>query len=326
MYLNGISVIVCCYNSASRLPETLKHLALQNMPTNILWELVVINNASTDNTSNVAFTEWSKLDCSRVKLTIIDEPRLGLSHARARGIEHATYEYVVFCDDDNWLDQNYLYKAYTILNGDETIAALGGQSTATSTINFPTWFESSKTNYAVGKQAIGSGEITYRKHLWGSGIVIRKSLFKTAFHGFASVLHGRKKNELASGEDSEMCMRFILMGYRLYYSEDLMFIHYIPKERLTVDYNKRLMDGFIVAHEMLNIYSRLIDMRSLSAKEKLILTSKSIIKTIFAQLFNVSRWNVKLEGLNIYLHTNKKFKFIDEKVIQIKEFSNKARY
>ncbi len=50
----GVSVVVCCYNSAPRLPETLMHLFAQIVNPDIKWEIIIINNASTDDTLEVA--------------------------------------------------------------------------------------------------------------------------------------------------------------------------------------------------------------------------------------------------------------------------------
>jgi glycosyltransferase involved in cell wall biosynthesis len=96
--MNGISVIVCCYNSVSCLPETLKYLALQQIPSNIHCEVIIVNNASTDDTVGVTINEWEKLKCTEVEFHIINQLVSGLSNARKKGIEVAKYEYILFCD------------------------------------------------------------------------------------------------------------------------------------------------------------------------------------------------------------------------------------
>ena len=55
----GVSVIVCCYNSAERLPETLKYLSMQNVPENMPWEIIIVDNNSTDSTNDVAMEIWN---------------------------------------------------------------------------------------------------------------------------------------------------------------------------------------------------------------------------------------------------------------------------
>ena len=320
MYQDGVSVIVCCYNSALRLPQTLKHLALQEVPKEISWEIIVVNNNSTDNTVDIASNEWLKLNSPAISFKIVNELKPGLSHAREKGLQTSEFDFIIFCDDDNWLDNKYLTTAYEIISKNKKIAVLGGQSTAISTISLPDWFEDSKTNYAVGKQAEYSRDVCHRKHLWGSGIVLRKQVYINAFENFPSLLTGRKGEELSSGEDSEMCMRFILMGYQLFYSESLTFKHFISQERLTEDYNNKLIHGFIKAHEILKIYAQFIDVRNLGIKEKYTLLTKSLLRLLISRITKIKRWNTNAEKSNIYLTAGFPFKAISKNEILIRQF------
>ena len=179
---SGVSVIICCYNSSERLPETLKHLAMQVVPHDISWEIIVVNNVSTDNTSEIAETEWRKYDHPFVKFRIIDEKKPGLSFARKKGAEEASYTYLIFCDDDNWLDPSYINNAFTILGNDSEIGALGGKSTATTDDNgFPEWFKSKQNGFAVGAQSLIQGDVSQTCSLWGAGLVTKKELFINCF-------------------------------------------------------------------------------------------------------------------------------------------------
>jgi hypothetical protein len=54
-------------------------------------------------------------------------PGPGLAYARRRGVMEAAYEYIVFCDDDNWLAPDYLSIAREILF-DPKVGAAGGQA------------------------------------------------------------------------------------------------------------------------------------------------------------------------------------------------------
>ncbi len=56
----GVSVIICCYNSSSRIIPTLQNLVKQRVPNHIPWEVIVVNNASTDNTGEVAKETWQR--------------------------------------------------------------------------------------------------------------------------------------------------------------------------------------------------------------------------------------------------------------------------
>ena len=99
--MKGVSVIICCYNSSKRLGETLKHLSVQKI-NDTPCEIIIVDNASTDNTASLARETWDALGSS-IPMRIINESKPGLSHAREAGINASSYTYIIFCDDDNWL-------------------------------------------------------------------------------------------------------------------------------------------------------------------------------------------------------------------------------
>ena len=82
--MKGISIIICCYNSAERLPKTLEHLANQVVSKNILWNVILVNNNCTDNTVEIAKNEWDKYDL-RIEMNIVDELQSGLLPECFRG-------------------------------------------------------------------------------------------------------------------------------------------------------------------------------------------------------------------------------------------------
>ena len=88
MKAQGVSIIICCHNGAERLPETIRHIARQRVPAHIPWELLIIDNGSTDDTALVARKEWQKHRVDTY-IRIVRESTLGLSYARARGFREA---------------------------------------------------------------------------------------------------------------------------------------------------------------------------------------------------------------------------------------------
>ena len=137
--MSNISVVLCCYNSSIRLPKTLEHLALQNLSPNISCEIIVIDNNSSDNTFELAASEWAKLGAP-FPLQTIRESKPGLSHARNTGVLSAKYQYICFCDDDNWLFPDYIQTAVEIMDADSSIGILAGQGIAVSDVEIPNWF------------------------------------------------------------------------------------------------------------------------------------------------------------------------------------------
>ena len=106
-----ISVIICCYNSSSRIVPTLEHLLLQKRSYVIKWELIIVDNNSTDNLESIVNKVWEQ---SNIPLSIVKESQPGLSFARMKGIETATSDLLIFCDDDNWLASNFIQKSFEI--------------------------------------------------------------------------------------------------------------------------------------------------------------------------------------------------------------------
>lgn len=299
---NGVSVVICCYNSEARLSKTLQHIAKQNVEFGILWEVIIVNNNSNDRTSEVAKLEWEKYNC-RAQFKIINEIKPGLSFTREKGIIESKFEYILFCDDDNWLNEDYIQTVVELLNNDNKIAAVGGYGTAVSNSVLPEWFEKYEAGYAVGKRGCNTGYLNGNHLLTGAGMAFRKSLYLEAFSKLPSLLTDRKGDELSSGGDSEICLRFMLMGYRLYFDERLVFKHFIPAERLTLDYKEKLHAGFAQASHFLSIYSSLILFKNYNFITKTIFAIKSMIILSITIPCKIKRWNYNDTINNLYLLT-----------------------
>lgn len=52
--MEGISIIICCFNSAKRLPENLRHISSQQVGKGVDWEVIIVNNNSSDDTARAA--------------------------------------------------------------------------------------------------------------------------------------------------------------------------------------------------------------------------------------------------------------------------------
>ena len=99
-----VSVVVATYNRCEIMPGTLESLINQEGDT--AYEVIVVDNNSTDDTRNVI----NKLRTKRgyEKLTYHFEEKQGVSHARNRGIAAARASIIAFTDDDirpasNWI-------------------------------------------------------------------------------------------------------------------------------------------------------------------------------------------------------------------------------
>lgn len=256
----GVSLVICCHNSAERLPETLKHIALQKVKKEILWEVVVVDNASTDETAKVADYTWKGFD-AEVSFYIVDQPIIGLSNARKMGFECARYEFVLFCDDDNWLDENYVETAYNILSTNKSIGILGGLGEPVFEGNPPEWMGMLRL-FAVGPQGTQSGKVDSHV-VFGAGFVIRQSAYsKLTKAKIKSLLSDRVAGTLSSGGDYELCYLIALAGYEVWYDNRLKFKHFLPKSRLTWEYYYKFISESSQCFEILEPYKFLVEHKS----------------------------------------------------------------
>lgn len=259
-----ISIIVCCYNSAERLPKVLDHLACLSVPQDFSLELIIVNNNSSDSTGTIASHLWNELK-SPFPIIVVDEPNPGLMHARRTGMEKASGLYVVFCDDDNWLASNYVELAVQIFHSNPKVGVIGGHGTAVSTSTLPGWFKQEERHYAVGSQASESGVVTKRGYVWGAGMVLKRPVyFDLLESGFKSFCSGRSGESLLAGDDSEICKWHILAGYELWYEQELLFDHFMPEVRLTKSYLDNMKIGFKKSQVFLRVYDKVIRRRSIS--------------------------------------------------------------
>lgn len=299
MKTNGISIILCCYNSELKLFRTLEHLAKQEVEDNIVWEIIVVDNASDDNTTEVAYAIWKELNVN-VPLTVVSELNPGLVNARIRGVQTANYEYLLFCDDDNWLRRDYVQNAIDIMNADSKIGVLGGQSVLVPGNHSPEWWPKYQGNYAVGTQLAQTGCANNRGFLYGAGLVTRKSIALKVFNdSFPLLLIGRKGNQCLSGEDWEYCQRTLLLGYNLFYHEDLFYWHDISADRLTIEKLDALLKSFELAEPINQRYEYVRKNYSKYYCINFFHLIKRVLIYIFAKKKNKNR---KLELLRFQSH------------------------
>jgi glycosyltransferase involved in cell wall biosynthesis len=258
----GVSIIICCHNGEGRLPETIRHIAKQQVPSYVSWEFILIDNGSTDNSVNITEAIWDVYRPSG-SLRVVTEPQLGLSFARKRGFEEALYDYVVMCDDDNWLMPDYIQLSYSIMEQNSKIGALGGLGKIMFEVRPEKWIENSKI-FAAGDQWHQAGKVLSSR-VYGAGCVVRKSAYmKLRQVGFKSLLTDRRGNELSSGGDHELCYALSIMGYDIWYDPRLLFYHFITKERLTWDYFIRYARESTACFDVLTSYKMIaLDINSL---------------------------------------------------------------
>jgi glycosyltransferase involved in cell wall biosynthesis len=116
----NVSVIICSHNPRDGyIRRTLDALCKQALPKSH-WELLLIDNASNEHLSEKWDLSWHPA------ARHVREDELGLTHARLRGIREAAAELLVFVDDDNVLNSDFLSCALEISKSYPWVGIYGG--------------------------------------------------------------------------------------------------------------------------------------------------------------------------------------------------------
>lgn len=243
------SIILCTYNGASKLKATLQ--AITELQTKFKWELIVVDNNSTDTTGDFA---RSFLANSKIDYSVLDCKTPGKMNAFWRGLRVAKYEFILDCDDDNEIFPKYIENGVSYLEKKPNVGALGGIGLLKKG-SWPAWFQKYSKSYALGPQGLSGKPLAAFNYLYGAGCFYRKSILDNLKErGFNSLLSCRKGNELSSGGDVELCHVIQLSGFELIYLESLRFYHNIAADRINFDYYLRLKSGIASSFPLLETY------------------------------------------------------------------------
>lgn len=257
----GVSTIICSYNGGEKLIPTLEHIAAQNLPKDCLVEIIYVDNASSDNSLEIVRHTWNRIGSSHIPIRILQEKKAGKYFALKKAISHASYNYFIICDDDNWLSPDYVQKVRTILDQDEHIGAVGGRSIAVfedfAESVVPNWFDGEKQRYAIGQQGERSGDVSKRKQLWGAGMASRTAIYRIFYDAYPSLFLSPEEGDNGHfvAEDTEYCLRLLLRGYKLFYDDSLVLRHFVSKERLSLAYNKKLKERIESSFDIIERYN-----------------------------------------------------------------------
>ena len=236
--MKGLSIVICCYNSAPRLSPTLAHLKVQKQPS-VPWEIVLIDNASTDNTVEVAESSWVD---GPVPLRIVYEAQQGTRYARERGLQEASYSLVGFVDDDTWVASDWVRTAYEIMSSDQTLGAVSSIRIPVSEVPLPAWFHRYHDAYGtLTDQQLGFAP-SPPLFLPTCGLCVSVEAWRDLVDsGFRSQIGGRVGSDLSGGEDTELTIALRYRGWKLDINPRLRVQHFLPKHRLEWTYLRKLL-------------------------------------------------------------------------------------
>jgi GT2 family glycosyltransferase len=226
------TVALCTHNHADRLVRTLADLPLIHMPE-AAWELLIIDNGSRDSTPEVLASQiWP----SNWSVRVIREDKLGLSNARNRAIQEAYGEYIIFIDDDETADPDWLC-AFERLIAKKQPDAFGGRIRVLFEENYrPAWLSDDLLGF-LGElnRAEKCAPLTDSgTSFYGGNFGFRRSVCQTV-GGFDANL-GRKGTDNTGGEEVDFYRRLLAAGFRIWWTPDAVIHHRIQAVKLNRRY------------------------------------------------------------------------------------------
>lgn len=233
-----LTIIISTYNNSASLERTLRSLAQQDADK-ALWECVVVNNASTDNTQSVVEKLIEELD---INIRLVAEPQQGLSYARNKGIAESKGEFLVFIDDDETVNKEFV-SSYIDLYLNHGAFAAGGKVVARYDSGRPKWMSKYTEKMIANPIDLGRSVTTFPFDVMpaGGNMGFNRAIFNL-YGGFDADL-GRKGKELLGGEENDIFNRIRSLGERVYYTPHAIVYHHISEQKLTEEYFDKLSYG-----------------------------------------------------------------------------------
>lgn len=307
--INNISIVICCYNSQNRISPVLESILDLEKPRSTNFEVVVVNNNSVDNTSEILNSYTTSFKKNGINYSITFEKKAGLIFARKNGVQNSNYPYILFVDDDNILYPNYILNTIKILNTENNIGILGGYSLGNFQSPLPPWinpgipFKSLLNSLAIttmSNNKVGNlGDSN--DFIFGAGSIYRREIFiKLNQISYDLLLTGRKGDLLLSGEDEELCYLAKFMGYKIVRSNQLKFRHVITDNRINKNYFEKLYFGFGYSSVIIDIYRTLSFKDSFKYSFIYEIYSAKIKYLIFQTLYSILKvWDNKFFKLHL---------------------------
>lgn len=235
-----LSVIICTYNRAKYIFDVLKSI-VDNSFSKELFEIVLVNNNSTDNTE--AECKRFQSDYPTINFHYFIENNQGLSFARNRGIVESKGEWLIFLDDDAFVGKDYLQNLTDNLQNYPDAMAFGGKIIPLFEAgSIPTWM--SPWSYSwVSALDMGNKVQLFKAKAYPIGAnmgVLRTCI--TQCGDFNTAL-GRSKDNLMGGEEKDFFNRVKAKGGNIYYFPTIPVQHIIPEHRTTKEFIGRLALG-----------------------------------------------------------------------------------
>jgi len=235
-----ISIVICSYNRALYIVDAMDSLYHQTL-NKAFYEVIVVNNNSTDNTAAVCESYISNhLDAHYI---YCNESKQGASFARNTGAAIAKGELICFMDDDAIANKNYLENIIRFFETYTDAGGLGGKIIPKYIPAEPKWM-SYYVSSMVGNFDYSTTvtEFSANKYPLESNMIVRHTDFNLV-GGFNIDLPGVVGTVRIGGEGKDFFFKLKALGRKIYYDPAIEVQHVVETTKLTPQYLYRVASG-----------------------------------------------------------------------------------
>ena len=247
-----IAVVICTYNRAATLRDTLACMAGLPRPQGCDLTFIVVNNCCTDETDSVA-TSFA----DRMPLQLTHESQPGLSNARNRGLVEARQweaDLVIWTDDDIRPYDDWLVSYAKGAQAHSQAAVLGGPIEALFQTRPPKWITDNwaSLGHAYGRCELGDTEVPLNPQgglPFGGNFAIRVAVLGAApFNPKLGVVGGKR----LAGEETVLMRSLLEQGHGGWWLPLARVRHLVEPERLTLKFVARYFFGAGVSEAIIS--------------------------------------------------------------------------
>ena len=256
-----IDICICTHNPRiSILACVMSSIRHQQMQEGDTFRVIVVDNASNPPLTETVF---ESLKGSDISFRLIQEPLPGIARARAAAAMASAAEWILFVDDDNELDSDYIISGLRVIRGYPKVGCFGGKLLLPDSIEPPLWTQSF-FNF-LGIRDYGDERIERMSDHWGpwepptAGAFVHRDVLQEYLRKASSsdsvFILGRTAERLLSCEDSLIMLGAANVGRSNAYEPSLILRHHLAQDRFRFSYLMRLMYGYGMSRVILDTLS-----------------------------------------------------------------------
>lgn len=235
-----VTIAICTWNRSASLRRSLQRMKDLVIPDGLAWEVLVVNNACSDDTDAVIAEFGAMLPVRRAW-----EPKPGLANARNRAVQDASGDFLIWTDDDVLVDPDWLSAYCRAFERWPTASVFGGPIEPLFEDGPPRWIPPvmDQIGAAFGMQTFGSEPVrltpaTAKMGPFGGNMAMRREdLLRFPFDPALGVRHSR----YSIGEESAVIGAMLEAGRDGWWTPDARVQHRVPPQQQTLAHIRRWM-------------------------------------------------------------------------------------